>query len=237
MELIVSDERKNTSSVVTGESVLLNLGCGGIRPSAWVNVDGSLNALLQNNALLKIFLTQILKRTSYDSNNIKYANLNKPWAFPSESVDVVYSSHVLEHLSISSAKLFLDEAFRVLKPEGIIRIVVPDLYEITKKYISQYEAGEIDADSEFLSKLNLHQENFYSPSELVLKKLLDILQSHPHQHKYMYSERGLSEELKRRRFKNLQTSSYGQSALLENIRDVEFMKEYEASIYIEAEKP
>ena len=47
-------------------------------------------------------------------------------------MDIVYSSHLLGHLTLKSANQYLREAYRVLKPEGVLRIVVPDLYKICR---------------------------------------------------------------------------------------------------------
>jgi ubiquinone/menaquinone biosynthesis C-methylase UbiE len=43
------------------------------------------------------------------------------------SLDVIYHSHFIEHLSYQEAWAFLKECYRVLKPGGIHRAVVPDL--------------------------------------------------------------------------------------------------------------
>ncbi|KKL48740.1 hypothetical protein LCGC14_2322480 [marine sediment metagenome] len=47
--------------------------------------------------------------------------------FDKDSVDIVYSSHVLEHFLRSEYGEFLEECLRVLKPGGELRIVVPNL--------------------------------------------------------------------------------------------------------------
>ena len=46
--------------------------------------------------------------------------------FPEASVDFVYSEHFLEHLFLNEALALMRECFRVLKPMGIMRTVVPD---------------------------------------------------------------------------------------------------------------
>ncbi|WP_072621692.1 class I SAM-dependent methyltransferase [Spirulina major] len=51
------------------------------------------------------------------------------------SFDVVYHSQVLEHFPKEKASFFMSECFRVLKPGGIIRVVVPDLENIVNEYI------------------------------------------------------------------------------------------------------
>ncbi len=57
--------------------------------------------------------------------------------FPDRSFDVVYHSHVLEHLSKSEASKFLKECSRVLRPQGVLRVVVPDLEEIANNSSEQ----------------------------------------------------------------------------------------------------
>ncbi|MCS7029371.1 MAG: methyltransferase domain-containing protein [Bacteroidia bacterium] len=54
-------------------------------------------------------------------------------------VEVVYHSHVLEHFSKSDGKKFLQECYRVLKPNGIIRIDILDLERIVKEYLKNLE--------------------------------------------------------------------------------------------------
>lgn len=58
------------------------------------------------------------------------------------SVDVLYSSHFLEHIPRKRVKEFFAECFRVLKPAGQIRFVLPDLQEICREYLHQRDAGE-----------------------------------------------------------------------------------------------
>ena len=50
-----------------------------------------------------------------------------PILAPTESCDVVYADQVLEHMSgIDAARLFVAEAHRVLRPGGVLFVVVPD---------------------------------------------------------------------------------------------------------------
>jgi glycosyltransferase involved in cell wall biosynthesis/predicted SAM-dependent methyltransferase len=90
----------------------LNLGCGRRFHPSWINVD---------------FVSTNPKVLAYD--------LKKDIPFQDASFDVVYHSHLLEHLPRSYAPKFIQECFRVLKPGGIIRVVVPDLETIVKLYL------------------------------------------------------------------------------------------------------
>ncbi len=62
--------------------------------------------------------------------------------FPSDEFDVVYHSHLLEHLSRLDTVRFLGECRRVLRPGGIHRVVVPDLEDAVKAYISTIKKTE-----------------------------------------------------------------------------------------------
>ena len=68
-------------------------------------------------------------------------DLRKRFPWPSGSARAVYSSHTLEHLSRDQGRFFLQECARVLKPGGVLRIVVPDLAVILR----QLEKGELRA--------------------------------------------------------------------------------------------
>lgn len=91
---------------------LVNLGCGNRYHKDWINLDFK----------------------SKNENVIEY-DLNTKLPFEDSSVDVVYTSHVLEHFSKCFAPKFLQECYRVLKPNGIIRVVVPDLEQLVRNYI------------------------------------------------------------------------------------------------------
>ena len=90
----------------------INIGCGSIHHPKWINLDVS----PVDPEVLKVDITKGLP-------------------FLSNSVDACYNSHVLEHIDRNDAKQFIADCFRVLKPGGIIRIVVPDLEKITREYL------------------------------------------------------------------------------------------------------
>ncbi len=94
----------------------LNLGCGRRFDPGWSNVDF----------------------TSTGKGVIVH-NLTQGIPFPDAFFNVVYHSHVLEHFSLYQAEVFLQECYRVLIPQGILRVVVPDLEQITRTYLKALE--------------------------------------------------------------------------------------------------
>ncbi len=92
----------------------INLGCGGlfVDDEKWRNLDlvSHYDGVIECNFLQGIEL----------ESNI---------------ADLIYSSHLLEHLPFDYAPEFLKEHYRILKPGGIIRIVVPDLSKLIDLYL------------------------------------------------------------------------------------------------------
>jgi SAM-dependent methyltransferase len=70
---------------------------------------------------------------------VRAHDLRKGIPYPHAAFDVVYHSHLLEHFSKESAPVFLRECHRVLKPGGVIRVVVPDLEVIVRLYLEALE--------------------------------------------------------------------------------------------------
>ncbi len=95
---------------------LVNVGCGRTVHPAWVNID----------------------LVPAASGVIKH-NLCCGLPFADNEVDAVYHSHVLEHLGPEQGERMLRECYRVLRPGGILRIVVPDLEQIARLYLDYHE--------------------------------------------------------------------------------------------------
>lgn len=110
----------------------LNLGCGShySNNEEWTNIDFA----------------------SAKTNVIGHNLLNK-LPFLDNSFDLVYHSHVLEHFSKEDGAKFVAECMRVLKPGGTLRIAIPDLERMVKKYLSFIEKGLQNPDDE-LNRVN-----------------------------------------------------------------------------------
>jgi predicted SAM-dependent methyltransferase/glycosyltransferase involved in cell wall biosynthesis len=60
------------------------------------------------------------------------------------TVDGVYSEHFFEHLTQAEGLRFLRECRRVLKPSGVVRIAMPDLDEVIRRYTNEDWRGDGD---------------------------------------------------------------------------------------------
>jgi predicted SAM-dependent methyltransferase len=90
----------------------LNFGCGSRFSPNWVNID--------------VYTV---------GPEVQRVNLLKRFPFQDGEFDAVYSSHVLEHFTPSQANQLISEAYRVMRPGGILRIVVPDLEASCREYL------------------------------------------------------------------------------------------------------
>ena len=99
-------------------SSMLNLGCGESFHADWANYD----------------CTPV-------TDAVRQIDLGRPLPFTESSCEVCYMSHVLEHLPRQRVPILLAEVFAALKPGGILRVVVPDLENIARLYLSELEAA------------------------------------------------------------------------------------------------
>jgi len=143
---------RNVRYKTTDTFVKVNLGCGLQCLSGWINIDGSLTALFgsKNNSFINKILYKLAGSSDYYSfaaynkviqeNGLKFYNLQKGVPLLDDSADVVYCSHFLEHLNKDDGRHFLAECFRVLKPGGLFRVVVPDL----DFAMAMYQEGKVE---------------------------------------------------------------------------------------------
>lgn len=121
--------------------IKINLGCGPSGKSDWINLDWGILAVLHKNQFIEKMLLHFgLFPKGYDvkwPGNLRLRDCRKKLSFDSDSADYIYASHFLEHLKKFEAQQLLKECFRVLKKGGVLRVVVPDLGVILKKYLEK----------------------------------------------------------------------------------------------------
>ena len=105
----------------------LNIGCGrntiqSTEEIEWTNVDS-----YEREAKLDVT-----------------CDLTKNFPFEKNTYDYVYAEQFLEHLNWLDGLKFLRNCYRVLKPNGILRLVLPDYKKIFQKYLeNDYDFFEV----------------------------------------------------------------------------------------------
>lgn len=92
----------------------LHLGCGKVQFDGWVNID--------------------IDRTLSAADI--FWDLNHGIPVGSDSCSLIYSEHLLEHISVERGVLLLRECYRVLQVGGVLRIAMPSLEYAVEKYSS-----------------------------------------------------------------------------------------------------
>lgn len=75
---------------------------------------------------------------------------SEPLPFTDNSIDIINSSHVIEHLPLESALHFYNECYRVLKPGGIFRISTPDASLLVQHYLAEDVTFFMEADGSYI---------------------------------------------------------------------------------------
>ncbi len=105
----------------------INLACGGklCRNEGWINADHNPSA-----------------------RDVMHVNLLGKLPFPDNTFDVIYHSQFIEHLSSEMGLVFMKECNRILKPQGVLRIVTPDLRNQTLEYLHALDNLLAEPDNE-----------------------------------------------------------------------------------------
>lgn len=198
-----------------------NLGCGMHCLPSWQNVDGSLTALFGSRNFS--FINHILYKLAgssefytfgqYDEiikkNGLLFCDLKNGVPFADNSLDIVFTSHFLEHLSETDGLNFLEDCHRVLKPGGLLRILVPDLDFAAELYAS----GKVD---------EMLRTFFYTSDRFDF-----------HAHKYGYNFNSLSERIKKFNFKEIKKQDFKKG----ECPNIDFLDVYPGhSLFVECKK-
>jgi predicted SAM-dependent methyltransferase len=138
------------------KEIKLNLGCYGKHFPGFVNVD-------------------IRK----DANPDVVDNAFTLEKFKDNSVDLIYCSHMLEHLNFKEADLAIKRWYDVLKKDGILRLAVPDVQATFAHYF------------------------YWGDLKLLYSNLWGSQRHEFDYHKSGYDEKTLTEKLKEFGFKNI----------------------------------
>ena len=71
-------------------------------------------------------------------------DITRRFPFPDHSLDAIYASEVIEHISRADAMRFLGEAGRVLRRGGVLRITTPDVTEVCRLFLGQRHDVDLD---------------------------------------------------------------------------------------------
>lgn len=100
--------------------LLVNIGCGSVFHHQWLNID----KYPQSKEIIRCDINCISKLVKENT------------------VDMFYVSHVIEHLPRETLCTSLKILYNFLRPNGILRIVVPDLEKLATDYLSVIQSSD-----------------------------------------------------------------------------------------------
>ncbi len=199
--------------------IKINLGCGLRVANGWLNIDGSLNALVASwpKVLHKLVYRFSGAHNYYEvdeycsilgCHSFLYHDLSISLPLSENTVDFIYSSHFFEHLFKDDAAALLKSCSRALKHGGTIRISIPDLAYA----VSLYGIGR---KTEML-------DNFF---------FVEGKGSYLARHKYMYDFQLIKDLMEQAGFSNVTRCEFQQG----KTPDIKILDVYpEVSLFVEA---
>lgn len=119
-------------------------------------------------------------------------DVRKGIPLPENSVDKIYSSHVLEHIPFKDLIILLNEMYRVLKKGGELSVSVPDASLFINSYVNK--------------KRFQPEGGFYPPAVVDTGSFIDQINYIAYmnqEHKYLFDKENLVNTLKKIPFKKV----------------------------------
>ncbi len=175
-------------------------GCGMSAPAGWINFDASPTLRFERIPILGRLYT---KNPTRFPENIRFGDIVRGLPVAPDSCQGMYCAHVLEHLSLEDARVALRNSRRYLKPGAVFRLVLPDLEQMARNYLSSPSAQAAHA---FIRNTDLGRER--RPRGL-RALLISILGGSAHQ--WMWDYKSLEAELTDAGFRDIRRATWGDS--------------------------
>jgi predicted SAM-dependent methyltransferase len=114
----------------------LHYGCGWCAPDGWLNFDASPTLRIERLPIIGKLCQRNARRFPA---NVRYGNIVRGLPVATASCEAIYCSHVLEHLALEEFEKAVENTFVYLRPGGTFRLVVPDLEQLARNYLSNSE--------------------------------------------------------------------------------------------------
>ncbi len=203
--MIESIQRNNTRPKTQIEGTCLHIGCGLLAPEDWKNVDVSPSLRISTIPLVGPVLQSIISDVKWPKS-VEYGDIVKGLNVEKDSCALIFSAHVLEHISLSDFQIAMNNIYSYLKPGGVFRAIVPDLEHFISLYNKKRanQASSAQAAHEFMSGSFLgYSEHRSSLSQRLRHAFCNS------RHLWMWDEPSLSEAFTKSGFKEIRVCQYG----------------------------
>jgi predicted SAM-dependent methyltransferase len=190
------------------DNLLVNIGAGPHGKPGWINID------------------------AYEMPSINCVyDCRKSLPFPDDSVKGIFCEHFFEHIDYTEeAPYFLSECYRVLKPGGVIRLIVPD----AEKYLQAYCEGSWEHLRRIRPLDSEDKDVYFHCKYNTPMELINVVFRQGHEHKYAYDWATLDFLLSHYGFPTVTRQPFGQSLMPELCLDQPIRAT--ESLYVDARK-
>lgn len=184
---------------ITGKYI--HYGCGTCAPPEWRNFDSSPTLRIQK----MIIIGKFFKGGEFPvfPNNIEYGDIVKGLPLTGNSVDGIFCSHVLEHLSYNDCRKAITNTYGYLKKGGRFRFIMPDLESIARIYIN---SDFPDACHILMDQTSLGKKDRVRNIKGYLREIFGNSS-----HLWMWDYKGMYVELASAGFQRIRKAEYGDS--------------------------
>ncbi|MBA3023721.1 MAG: methyltransferase domain-containing protein [Proteobacteria bacterium] len=212
---------------MNNEATYVQFGCAWSAPHGWRNFDASPTLRFERIPVIGKLYTKNDKRFPL---NVAYGDITKGLPIIGASCDAVYCSHVLEHLSLDDCRVALRNTYKILKPGGVFRFVLPDLEYLIRLYTEAVQNRAPTPGLDFMRATGLGLEKrAYGIKGLVYSILGNS------QHLWMWDYQSLVHELEAVGFVNIKRVQFGDSTI-HQFKEVENISRWENCLGIECAK-
>lgn len=188
------------------KSICLHIGCGLVTPDGWENIDASPSLRLSQIPIIGRYLVAMRKGPDW-AKSAQYGDIVRGLNLQPDTCELIFASHVLEHLSLKDFHVAMDNIYKYLKPGGYFRAIVPDLEALINRYVRQRadSAMATKAASDFVTDTWMghpgSRRNFY----------LRLQESFANsRHQWMWDEFSLFDAFFQHSFKNIKRCKHGE---------------------------
>jgi predicted SAM-dependent methyltransferase len=196
----------------------LNIGCLNNYVPGWVNIG----LFMENEYPLGII-------TKENKCLILNFDIRKELPIKKNSITYIYTSHLIEHLSIKEAIVFLGRCYKYMRRGGNLRIAFPDM----GIWIQKYYEDDIDFFNTYYSFF----KKWAKLPELHTKGQVLMLAMHGWGHKWFYDLESMIDVLRRAGFSNISRKNIFESAIKDIHKlELSYKERTMETIYMEAVK-
>ena len=206
------------------ENYYVQYGCGWVAPAGWRNFDSSPTLRFERIPFLGRLYTKNHERFP---ENVEYGDIVVGLPLPDNSCQIVYCSHVLEHLALDDFHKALKNTYKILVDGGIFRLVVPDLEYLANVYIADLSH---ESAINFMYATRLGKEK---KTRGLRSAIVDWLGNS--QHLWMWDYKSIQFELQEAGFKDIRRANFGDSSH-KIFQDVEVIQRWENCLGLECKK-